>query len=195
FTEDNILRKETAVGVLTFISLILYLFVLLGCINKGAGIDNLYWVSISQSATLPSTLNLGEVRIGYFGLCTNIGHTGELTCFPRDAIPPTSSFASSSPILLAAIALQKHALYPLPAVASTIFLLSTIYYFIVKGRGGRNKKVAKALLGISATLGLASALTCMASARALEGADEILGGVKEVRSGIWLGVLLWIAAS
>ncbi|CAO2652622.1 Nn.00g009050.m01.CDS01 [Neocucurbitaria sp. VM-36] len=146
--------------------------------------------------TSPGPLNLTEVRIGYFGLCTSFANNAsELTCFPRDVLPNTSFFLPPSPLLLASISLQKRGLYPLPAVASPLFLLSMIYYFIARRRGGKNKKAAKALLGISAALGLASVLTCMASAKALEGADEIIGGMTEIKSGIWLSVLLWIAAT
>jgi hypothetical protein len=64
FLKDRILNKTFFVCLFTFISLIIYLFILLGCISKGVGIENLYWVMISQNGTagqLPV-----EVRIGYF---------------------------------------------------------------------------------------------------------------------------------
>jgi hypothetical protein len=64
FLKDRILNKTFFVCLFTFVSLIIYLFILLGCISKGVGIENLYWVMISQNGTagqLPV-----EVRIGYF---------------------------------------------------------------------------------------------------------------------------------
>ena len=93
------------------------------------------------------------------------------------------------------MSLQKNALFPLPAFASVLFLLSLIYLVIVWNRDGRNKRAAKILLGISAMLGLASTLTYFASAKALEGANEIFGGGTEVMSGMLLGVLLCVAAA
>ncbi|KAJ4373246.1 hypothetical protein N0V83_003540 [Neocucurbitaria cava] len=170
-------------------------FVLLGCIGKSAGIANLYWISVSHGGiSLPTASALTEIRVGYFSLCTTFAND-KMTCFSRETVPDTSPFLPLPPLLLACISLQKRSLYPLPALASPLFLFGMIYYFTVRERGGRNKKAAKALLGISAALGLASALACMASAKALEGAEGVIGGNVQIKSGMWLGVLLWIAAA
>lgn len=65
FFKDRILTKTFFTCLLTFVTLIIYLFILLGCISTGAGIENMYWVVVSQSGT--SEQPRGEVRIGYFG--------------------------------------------------------------------------------------------------------------------------------
>jgi len=65
FLKDRILNKTFFVCIFTLISLIIYLFVLLGCISTGAGIESLYWVMISQNGTAGQPPV--AVRIGYFG--------------------------------------------------------------------------------------------------------------------------------
>ncbi|KAF2845656.1 hypothetical protein T440DRAFT_543541, partial [Plenodomus tracheiphilus IPT5] len=193
-----ILRRVTAVAVATCISLIIYLVVLLGCIGKGAGIDTLQWVSITQTAQNP--LDNGEIRIGYFGLCTNLpsptnpADDGIFTCFPRDTPPSLSTIPTEHPLFLAAKSLQKNALYPLPAVAAVFYLVSLIYFFIAERHGGRNEKAAKILVGISAAIGIASALTSMSAARALHATSEALGGNTVITSGMMMMIMLWIAA-
>jgi len=66
FLKDRILNKTFFVCIFTLISLIIYLFVLLGCISTGAGIESLYWVMISQNGTAGQPPV--AVRIGYFGM-------------------------------------------------------------------------------------------------------------------------------
>ena len=55
--------------------------------------------------------------------------------------------------------------------------------------------MAECLLFVSATLGLASMLTCFAATKALEGVNGIFGGGMEVKSGMLLAVLLCFAAT
>jgi hypothetical protein len=66
FLKDRILNKTSFVCLFTLISLVIYLFVLLGCISTGAGIERLYWVMISQNGTAGQAPM--HVRIGYFGM-------------------------------------------------------------------------------------------------------------------------------
>ena len=66
FLKHRILTKTFFISLLTFIALVIYLFTLLGCISKGGGIENLYWVRIWQNATVGQPAV--EVRIGYFGM-------------------------------------------------------------------------------------------------------------------------------
>jgi len=106
------------------------------------------------------------------------------------------------PVLASALALQKSSLYPLPAIASSLFLISLIYYFIFRERGGRNEKASKFLLGVSAALGVAGALCAMASAKALHEIGILLGhhavgggeGEVSIEAGSWEGAGLCIAA-
>jgi len=106
------------------------------------------------------------------------------------------------PVLASALALQKSSLYPLPAIASSLFLISLIYYFIFRERGGRNEKASKFLLGVSAALGVAGALCAMASAKALHEIGLLLGhhavgggeGEVSIEAGSWEGAGLCIAA-
>lgn len=109
----------------------------------------------------------------------------------------------SHPVLISALALQKSSLYPIPAIASSLFLVSIIYYyFIFRNRGGRNERLSKVLLAISAALGVAGALCAMSSAKGLHEAGNLLGhhmigsGEGEVgfQAGSWEGVGLCIAA-
>ncbi|KAF1942969.1 hypothetical protein EJ02DRAFT_453871 [Clathrospora elynae] len=65
FLKEHILTKVFAVTFLTFLSLLVYLLVLLDCLTKGGGMENLYWVSIAQNGTNGKAPI--EVRIGYFG--------------------------------------------------------------------------------------------------------------------------------
>ena len=90
------------------------------------------------------------------------------------------------PVLSSALTLQKSALYPLPALASSLYLVSLIYYFIFRERGGRNEKISKFLLGVSAALGVAGALCAMSSAKALHEIGILLGS--------WEGAGLCVAA-
>ncbi|KAF1833080.1 hypothetical protein BDW02DRAFT_580686 [Decorospora gaudefroyi] len=121
-----------------------------------------------------------------------------LECFPGDTSPGLSSIPMTHPLLHAALSLQKSSLYPLPALASTLYLISILYYFIARRRGGRNEKASKLLLGISAALGVAGALSAMASAKAVHEVGVLLGhdGERElvIQAGSWEGVGLWIAA-
>jgi hypothetical protein len=63
FLKSHILTKPFLASLLTFLSLTIYLFVLLGCITSGAGIQNIYWVTLHN----PTTKSPIEVRIGYYG--------------------------------------------------------------------------------------------------------------------------------
>ncbi|RYN23020.1 hypothetical protein AA0119_g5789 [Alternaria tenuissima] len=210
FLKDRILNKTFFVCLFTFISLIIYLFILLGCISKGVGIENLYWVMISQNGTagqLPV-----EVRIGYFGMCASFPPNATmpndrqipapLECFPGDTPPGLSSIPMEHPVLSSALTLQKSALYPLPALASSLYLVSLIYYFIFRERGGRNEKISKFLLGVSAALGVAGALCAMSSAKALHEIGILLGhhaigggeGEVTIQAGSWEGAGLCVAA-
>ena len=74
FLKHRILTKTFFTSLLTLVALLIYLVALLGCISKGAGIENLYWVKISQSGTAGQPPV--EVRIGYFGTSPlNFGNT------------------------------------------------------------------------------------------------------------------------
>lgn len=77
-----------------------------------------------------------------------------------------------------------------------------MYYFIFRERGGRNEKVSKFLLGVSAALGVAGALCAMVSAKALHEIGILLGhhavgggeGEVSIEAGSWEGAGLCIAA-
>ena len=85
-------------------------------------------------------------------------------------------------------------------MASWLFLISLIYYVIAKRSEGRNYKAAKILLAISSALGVAGALSAMASVKALHEVNILLGqhGVVEdglsIKTGSWEGVGLCVAA-
>jgi hypothetical protein len=106
----------------------------------------------------------------------------------------------SHPLLVHSLALQKSALYSLPAAASTLYLVSLIYYVISKRSEGRNFKASKILLGISSALGVSGALAAMTSAKAMHEVGRLLGnhGVGEdgidIKDGSWEGVGLCVAA-
>ncbi|RMZ68631.1 Ca2+ regulator and membrane fusion Fig1 [Pyrenophora seminiperda CCB06] len=210
FLKHRILSKTIFISFLTFIALVIYLFTLLGCISKGAGIENLYWVRITQSGTAGQPPV--EVRIGYFGLCASFPPNTKastsnpipapLECFPSDSPPGLSDIPMSHPVLASALILQKSSFIPLPALAAPMYLVSLIYYSIYHGRGGRNEKVSKILLAISAALGVAGALCAMTSAKALHEMGILLGhqavgggeGEVGVQAGSWEGAALCVAA-
>jgi hypothetical protein len=60
-------------------------------------------------------------------------------------------------------------------MASSLFLISLIYYIVAKRSEGRNYKAAKILLAISSALGVAGVLSAMASAKALHEVGILLG--------------------
>ena len=70
FLEDRILTKTFFTCLLAFTTLIIYLFILLGRISTGAGIENMYWVAVSQSGTARQPPV--EVRIAYFGMSPHL---------------------------------------------------------------------------------------------------------------------------
>ena len=125
-----------------------------------------------------------------------------LECLPGDTPPGLSSIPMEHPVLSSALTLQKSALYPLPALASSLYLVSLIYYFIFRERGGRNEKISKFLLGVSAALGVAGALCAMSSAKALHEIGILLGhhaigggeGEVTIQAGSWEGAGLRVAA-
>jgi hypothetical protein len=63
FFKSHILTKPFLAALLTFLSLTIYLFVLLGCITSSAGIRNIYWIKLHN----PTAQSHMEVRIGYYG--------------------------------------------------------------------------------------------------------------------------------
>ncbi|CBX94229.1 predicted protein [Plenodomus lingam JN3] len=199
FIKRFLLRRVTAVAVATAASLVIYLFVLLGCIGKGAGIDTLQWVNIIQTAQ--NSKVTGEIKIGYFGFCTNLpspeNPTADrvFTCFPRGKPPSHSNIPIEHPLFITANSLQKNALYPIPALAAVFFLLPLLYYFIAERHGGRNEKAAKILLGVSVAVGIAGALTSMSAAQALHVSSVVSGGATVINSGRWMMIMLWVAAS
>ena len=79
FFRRRILTKTFFISLLPFIALLIYLFTLLGCISKGAGIENLYWVRISQNGTAGQPPV--EVRIGYYGMYALIQGNERAECF------------------------------------------------------------------------------------------------------------------